>query len=51
MQVASDSGTLGLDQVFELISEVENLPVYLEKELQVWNFDFTKKCLDISELC
>lgn len=51
MQVASDSGTLGLDQVFELISEVENLPVYLEKELQVWNFDFTKKCLGISELC
>ncbi|KAJ9173612.1 hypothetical protein P3X46_016729 [Hevea brasiliensis] len=34
-KVASDSGALGLDQVFELISEVENLPVYLEKELKL----------------
>ena len=38
-QVATDSGALGLDKVFELISEGENLPIYLEKELKVTNSD------------
>lgn len=34
-KVATDSGALGLDKVFELISEGENLPIYLEKELKL----------------
>lgn len=34
-KVAADSGVLGLDKVFDLISEGENLPVHLEKELKL----------------
>ncbi|KAJ6703596.1 LYSINE-SPECIFIC DEMETHYLASE [Salix viminalis] len=34
-KVGTDSGALGLDKVFELISEGENLPIYLEKELKL----------------
>ncbi|EXB37360.1 Lysine-specific demethylase 5A [Morus notabilis] len=34
-KVAGDSGALGLDKVFDLISEGENLPVHLEKELKL----------------
>ncbi|XP_012086902.1 lysine-specific demethylase 5B isoform X2 [Jatropha curcas] len=34
-KVALDSGNLGLDHVFELLSEGENLPVSLEKELKL----------------
>ena len=35
IQVATDSGALSLDKVFELIMEGENLPFYLEKEIKV----------------
>ena len=38
-QVGTDSGALGLDKVFELISEGENLPIYLDKELKVKHSD------------
>ncbi|GAV57946.1 PHD domain-containing protein/ARID domain-containing protein/JmjC domain-containing protein/JmjN domain-containing protein/zf-C5HC2 domain-containing protein/PLU-1 domain-containing protein [Cephalotus follicularis] len=34
-KVATDSGALGLDKVFELITVGENLPVYLDKELKL----------------
>ncbi|KAJ6388670.1 hypothetical protein OIU77_027094 [Salix suchowensis] len=34
-KVGTDSGALGLDKVFELISEGENLPIYLDKELKL----------------
>ncbi|KAM2673879.1 hypothetical protein EV2_015129 [Malus domestica] len=34
-KVAADSGALPLDKVFELVSEGENLPVRLEKELKL----------------
>ncbi|XP_010255404.1 PREDICTED: lysine-specific demethylase 5B isoform X2 [Nelumbo nucifera] len=34
-KVAMDSGALGLDKVFKLITEGENLPVYFEKELKL----------------
>ncbi|XP_048230426.1 lysine-specific demethylase 5B isoform X3 [Ricinus communis] len=34
-KVVLDSGALGLDKVFELLSEGENLPVYLDKELKL----------------
>ncbi|KAL6182188.1 hypothetical protein ACLB2K_043611 [Fragaria x ananassa] len=34
-KVAADSGALPLDKVFELISEGENLPVLVEKELKL----------------
>ncbi|KAK3434357.1 hypothetical protein EUGRSUZ_D01851 [Eucalyptus grandis] len=34
-KVAADSGDLGLDKVFELIMQGENLPVYFEKELKL----------------
>ncbi|CAL1375354.1 unnamed protein product [Linum trigynum] len=33
-KVSNDSGALALDKVFELISEVENLPFHLEEELE-----------------
>lgn len=33
-----DSGALSLDKVFELITEVEGLPVCLERELKVTLF-------------
>lgn len=33
-----DGGALSLDKVFELITEGEDLPVYLERELKVTNF-------------
>ncbi|KAF5729995.1 lysine-specific demethylase 5B isoform X2 [Tripterygium wilfordii] len=33
-KVARDSGALVLDEVFELITEVENLPVHLDRELK-----------------
>lgn len=35
LQVVTDSGALALEDVFELISEGENLPVIAEEELQV----------------
>lgn len=35
LQVVTDSGALALEEVFELISEGENLPVIAEEELQV----------------
>lgn len=35
LQVVTDSGALALEDVFELISEGENLPVHAEQELQV----------------
>ncbi|KAK9983523.1 hypothetical protein SO802_033048 [Lithocarpus litseifolius] len=34
VNVATDSGALSLDKVFELIMEGENLPSYLEKEIK-----------------
>ncbi|PON84593.1 Autoimmune regulator [Trema orientale] len=34
-KVAADSGDLGLDKVFDLITEGENLPVHLDKELKL----------------
>ncbi|XP_050266962.1 lysine-specific demethylase JMJ17 isoform X1 [Quercus robur] len=34
-KVATDSGVLSLDKVFELIMEGENLPFYLEKEIKL----------------
>ncbi|KAF6162211.1 hypothetical protein GIB67_008340 [Kingdonia uniflora] len=34
-KVASDAGELGLDEVFKLINEGENLSVHLEKELKL----------------
>ncbi|OVA13119.1 ARID/BRIGHT DNA-binding domain [Macleaya cordata] len=34
-KVASDSGALELDEVFKLISEGENLPVHVDKELKL----------------
>lgn len=34
-KIASDSGVLELDQVFELIAEGENLPIHFEKELKL----------------
>ncbi|KAF8033026.1 hypothetical protein BT93_D1803 [Corymbia citriodora subsp. variegata] len=34
-KVATDSGALGLDKVFELIMQGENLPVYFEEELKL----------------
>uniref|UniRef100_A0A2P2MIU6 Lysine-specific demethylase rbr-2 n=1 Tax=Rhizophora mucronata TaxID=61149 RepID=A0A2P2MIU6_RHIMU len=34
-KVATDSGALGLDKVFKLITQGENLPVVLEKELKL----------------
>ncbi|KAL4603864.1 hypothetical protein ACB092_10G153600 [Castanea dentata] len=34
-KVATDSGALSLDKVFELILEGENLPFYLEKEIKL----------------
>ncbi|KAF5175251.1 Lysine-specific demethylase 5b [Thalictrum thalictroides] len=34
-KVSSDSGELGLDEVFKLIEEGENLPVHFEKELKL----------------
>ncbi|GFS37147.1 transcription factor jumonji (jmjC) domain-containing protein [Actinidia rufa] len=34
-KVSIDSGALGLDKVFELITEGENLPVHFEKELKL----------------
>ncbi|PSS04169.1 Lysine-specific demethylase [Actinidia chinensis var. chinensis] len=34
-KVSIDSGALGLDRVFELITEGENLPVHFEKELKL----------------
>lgn len=34
-QVAADSGELGLQEVYNLIEEGENLPVHFEKELKV----------------
>lgn len=40
VQVAADSGALPLDKVFELISEGENLPVLVEKELKVTDLAF-----------
>ncbi|KAK4365380.1 hypothetical protein RND71_016738 [Anisodus tanguticus] len=34
-KVSTDGGTLGLDKVFELITEGENLPMSCEKELKL----------------
>ena len=34
-QVATDSGALSLDKVFELVVEGENLPVDVDEELKV----------------
>ncbi|XP_043709984.1 lysine-specific demethylase 5A isoform X3 [Telopea speciosissima] len=34
-KVASDSGALGLDEVFMLITDGENLPIHFEKELKL----------------
>lgn len=35
LQVVTDSGALALEDVYELISEGENLPVHAEEEVQV----------------
>lgn len=35
VQVAADSRALGLDKVFELIAEGENLPVKVEEDIRV----------------
>lgn len=35
VQVAADSGALGLNKVFELIAEGENLPVKVEEDIRV----------------
>lgn len=40
VQVAADSGALGLDGVYELIAEGESLPVCLKRELEVTNHIF-----------
>lgn len=37
VQVTTDSGALSLDKVYQLITEGENLPVSVEKELKVTN--------------
>ncbi|XP_042483738.1 uncharacterized protein LOC122064092 isoform X4 [Macadamia integrifolia] len=34
-KVASDSGAVGLDEVFKLITDGENLPIHFEKELKL----------------
>lgn len=39
-QVATDSGALSLDKVFELVVEGENLPVDMNEELRVRDYSF-----------
>jgi len=39
-QVATDSGALSLDKVFELVVVGENLPVDMNEELRVTDYSF-----------
>lgn len=41
VQVVSDSGELPLDQVYDLISDGENLPVHCESGLKVTQYTIT----------
>ncbi|KAL5814464.1 hypothetical protein ACOSQ4_025105 [Xanthoceras sorbifolium] len=53
-KVATDSGASSLDQVFELITKGESLPVYMEKELKITNFiviTFFSKILHLCSAC
>ena len=47
LQVAADSGDLGLDGVYELIEQGESLPVCLKKELEVANHIFLQLSMSV----
>lgn len=48
MQVASDAGALELSEVFNLIKEGEALPVYFDKEMEVYSMYTLKSEMDLS---